>query len=240
MIKNFITLLLSLFLLNSLTGQIYINEFMADNDAITTDESGEFEDWIELYNAGSSVVDIGGFFITDDYSDVFKFQIPTGDSTTKIQPGGFLVLWADDDINDGALHIGIKLSKDGEKIRLTDRDSILVDSISFGAQTTDISMGRLTDGGATWTSFSSPTPNTSNQSVSIKDNTAISGIHIFPNPNSSDKVYFSQKVDIEIFDLSGRQIKTAEISDEISISELKNGIYILRINGQFVRKLIVE
>ncbi|MBN2746368.1 MAG: lamin tail domain-containing protein [Bacteroidales bacterium] len=234
------TFCLSFLVLSNLNAQIFINEFMADNDAIIMDESGAYEDWIEVYNSGNSVVDIGGYFVSDDNSNFFKFQIPTGDTATIIQPGGFLILWADDDVSDGALHLGIKLSKDGERIILSAADSSMVDSISFGAQTTDISYGRVTDGASNWTSFAIPTPNASNQSVSIADINVASTIQMYPNPNNGDKVYFSQNADIEIFDLNGKRIKTANNTNEISIADLKSGVYYIRFNGQFVQKLMVK
>jgi hypothetical protein len=45
---------------------IYINEFLASNSVGITDEVGDLEDWIEIYNSNSVPVDIGGMYITDD------------------------------------------------------------------------------------------------------------------------------------------------------------------------------
>ena len=39
---------------------IYINEYLASNDACCTDEHGDYDDFIEIYNGGSASVDIGG------------------------------------------------------------------------------------------------------------------------------------------------------------------------------------
>jgi len=59
------------------TGQgLYINEFMADNDNIAQDEFGQYDDWIELYNAGPTAIDLGGMYLTDDPSDPTKWMIP--------------------------------------------------------------------------------------------------------------------------------------------------------------------
>ena len=38
---------------------IRINELMASNATTIQDESGEFEDWIELYNTGQGPFDVG-------------------------------------------------------------------------------------------------------------------------------------------------------------------------------------
>mgnify|MGYP003311443865 CR=1 FL=1 len=98
---------------------VVINEYLASNDACCTDENGDYDDFIELYNGGSASVDVGGMYITDDLADPTAYQIPTTspDSTT-IAPGEFLLLWADKESEQGILHVQIKLSGDGEQIGL--------------------------------------------------------------------------------------------------------------------------
>ncbi len=39
--------------------ELYINEFMADNDFFIADPQGEYDDWIELYNAGEQYISLG-------------------------------------------------------------------------------------------------------------------------------------------------------------------------------------
>jgi len=57
---------------------IFINEFMADNDNIVADEYSQHDDWIEIYNAGVSAVDLGGMYLTDDLNDPTNWMIPVG------------------------------------------------------------------------------------------------------------------------------------------------------------------
>jgi hypothetical protein len=57
---------------------LFINEFMADNDNIISDEYGQFDDWIEIYNAGPTAVDLGGMYLTDDINDPTNWMIPVG------------------------------------------------------------------------------------------------------------------------------------------------------------------
>lgn len=146
---------------------LFINEFLASNQTVNQDDTGEFDDWIEIYNAGTEAIDIGGMYMTDDMTNPTMYQIPvTQPVTTTILPGGFILLWADDDLSQGVLHLGFKLSANGEGIGLFARDAdenIMVDSYIFGEQLDDISEGRLPDGGMTWTSFGTPTPGGSNQ-----------------------------------------------------------------------------
>jgi len=138
---------------------VFINEFLASNASVNTDEWGEYEDWVELYNAGDIPIDVGGMVLTDDLSRPTKWRIPGG---TVIPAGGFLLVWTDDDESDGPLHTNFHLSKDGEEIGLFDHDGARIDSVVFGPQATDVSMGRTPDGGAAWTTFDPPTPGKSN------------------------------------------------------------------------------
>ena len=103
---------------------LLINEFLASNDSCCTDENGEYEDFIEIYNADDEAVDIGGMYITDGLDAPTTWQIPTtAPDTTTIDPGGFLLLWADKQSEQGILHVEIKLSGDGEQIGLFTSDA---------------------------------------------------------------------------------------------------------------------
>lgn len=148
----------------SLSGQLVINEFLAINNSINTDESGEFDDWIELYNGTQNPINIAGMFLTDDPDDSIGYKIPEGESNlTTIPSNGFLLLWADNDTSQGILHLGFKLSGSGESILLRNVDGIsIVDSVSFGAQLEDISQGRKKDDMERWIKFYNPTPGSQN------------------------------------------------------------------------------
>ncbi|MHC4867312.1 MAG: dockerin type I domain-containing protein [Planctomycetota bacterium] len=60
------------------TEGLFINEFMADNDGFIQDNFGDYDDWIEIYNAGPNAVDLGGMYLTDDLSDPTEWMIPFG------------------------------------------------------------------------------------------------------------------------------------------------------------------
>jgi hypothetical protein len=161
-----ILLILMMFSL-SVAGQektLVINEFMADNASVIADESGKYEDWIEIFNYGNAPVDIGGCFFTDDFDEPRLFKIRQGNDSTIIQPGSYLLLWADDDWEEGIYHLEFKLSRQGEQIAIFDTDgSTLIDSVSFGMQLPDVSYGRLMDNDTSWVNFDAPTPGSSNK-----------------------------------------------------------------------------
>jgi len=145
---------------------VFINEFSASNDIIIHDESGNYEDWVELYNNSEETVNIGGYHLTDDLNSPMKWEFF---NPTEIPPFGFLLVWTDGDPDDGIFHTSFKLSQDGEEIGLYTPDGkIAVDTISFGPQQTDISLGRIDDGNPEWILFLSPTPGLSNTSTGLQ------------------------------------------------------------------------
>ena len=143
---------------------LIINEFLASNDYCCTDESGDYDDWVELYNDSNESIDLGGMYFTDTPGDDNPYLIPdTNPSESTISPGGYLILWCDDDQEQGVLHLSKKLKASGESIILIDKDgTTVIDSLTFGSQTTDISMGRNTEDQDEWIFFETPTPGSSN------------------------------------------------------------------------------
>lgn len=146
---------------NTLQAQqtIFINELMASNDTTIADANGNFEDWFEIYNASSAPFDLTNFYVTDDTSEPTKFQFTGG---LTVPANGYLIIWASGTTN-GNDHIPFKLSASGESVYLYQPDgTTLIDSVSFGAQKTDVSYGRNTDGAATLGYFKTATPDASN------------------------------------------------------------------------------
>ncbi|MCA9732128.1 MAG: CotH kinase family protein [Deferribacteres bacterium] len=140
---------------------LVINEFLASNSSINTDaDFNGFSDWIELYNAGETAVDLTNYSLTDDLQDSRKWIFPAG---TQVPAYGFLLIWADDnDTTLSALHANFKLNKIEEEIALFDARNNQVDVVHYSMQQTDRSYGRQPDGGSGWQFFTQPTPGTSN------------------------------------------------------------------------------
>jgi len=144
--------------------RLVINEFLASNDACCTDEHDEFDDWLELFNAGTAFVSLNGLYLSDDPADPLKWQLnPAADSL--LAPGEFAVVWCDNSTStQGAFHAGFAISGGGEDLLLTAADgTTLIDQTTFGAQAADVSQGRQPDGSNTWLDLSAPTPGTTNQ-----------------------------------------------------------------------------
>jgi spore coat protein H len=141
---------------------VLINEFCASNDSNyeNPDLPGEYEDWIELYNAGDTAVDLGGYTMTDDLAEPDQWAIPAG---TVIAAGGFLMIHADkEDDTLGGTHASFKLAGDGEEIALFASDGSVVDALAYQERSDDRSRGREADGAASWVTFRGPTPDETN------------------------------------------------------------------------------
>lgn len=140
---------------------VVINELMPAN-GLVTDDFGEVEDWVEIYNGSDQVIDLNGLYLTDDASDLQKWQIA---GNQLIAPGGFGLLWLDGDEEQGGLHAPFKLNREGEFLALSQElngQLHTLDSFEFPETPFNISYGRLEDGQDEWVFFSGITPNESN------------------------------------------------------------------------------
>jgi gliding motility-associated-like protein len=162
------TLLISLFLCclgstTDLSAQIFINEYSCSNVTGPTDAYGENEDWVEFYNAGAAAVDLTGYYLSDKSSNLTKWPIPSG----SINAGGYKMMYASgrNTVNGAQYHPNFSLVQTkNEWIILTMPDGItVVDSIKIVHMTkNNHSVGRETNGAATWKLFTTPTPGAAN------------------------------------------------------------------------------
>jgi len=154
---------------------VVINEFVASTDTCCQDQAGESEDFIELMNVGNNRAVLSALFFSDDMDEPTKHRI--GIRNRGMGANGFIgpmrpVLWADKDLDQGRNHLDFKLSADGEFISIYQASSywdndprlLVLDSLTFGVQDSDISYGRYPDGSDMWQQMI-PTPGSSNYNV---------------------------------------------------------------------------
>lgn len=53
--------------------QLFINEIMSNNQNTIQDNDGDYSDWIELYNAGASAVNLQGYGLSDNPDSLLKY-----------------------------------------------------------------------------------------------------------------------------------------------------------------------
>jgi len=155
-------LFIVLLLFGSSHAQLVINEFSCANRNTITDDYGEYEDWIELFNPSGTAMDISGYFLSDDAANPTKWQIP---AATNINANGFVMFWASgrDVYNGLAFHTSFKLTQTTtEKIVLSNTLGVIIDSLTIRPNQVDDSRGRFPNGSTSWQVFTNPTPGVSN------------------------------------------------------------------------------
>ena len=197
---------------------IIFNEFKAARQNCCDDGTGEYEDFIELYNYGMEAIDIGGFYFTHNLTGSFLYHITDSSaSETTINAGGFLVIWADGDPEQGPLHVDFILNSGGDDIGIYDPDGSAIIEMAFSSQSEDISYGRYPDGANTW-QFMNPTPGMANtEDLNLNNNRVMPDQYIlhqsYPNPFNPITTLRYQLpentfVNIIIYDMLGKEVKT--------------------------------
>lgn len=207
--KSVTTILLVL--ISSLAySQVILNEVQSSNSSTIADESGEYEDWIELYNPTDSDIEIGGLVFKDN---VDVWRIPSGDESTLLPPGGYFILWADDEEPEGIFHTNFKLSaSNGEFLGLYESDSItLIESVELPPMSGDQSYVKCM---GEWEISNSPTPLASN-------GCKVSGIRT------------TESIDLIVFPTISKGELNIQLSD---LTESINNIYLYSLDGKLVLK----
>jgi hypothetical protein len=126
---------------------IRIHEVLAANTA-TVNFGTAFPDIIELYNAGNATADLAGWGLTDNTTNPYKYAFPAG---TTLAPGAYLVVYASGNNSVPQPRTGFGVKQDGDDLTLTRaaaQGGGVVDSVVWGVQLPDYSIGRCADG--TW------------------------------------------------------------------------------------------
>lgn len=221
---------------------VVINEILASNQNAETDEAGENEDWIELYNTSNASFDLSGFYITDNPSNLDKWDFPAG---TVLPPYGYLILWADEDSSQGPLHCNFKLSASGEFLALLDHSLNFVDTLNFQQQTTDMGYARIPNGTGPFV--------IQNRTFAANNDVTATGE---PDENIGIKFYPTVVRDVlnidllqtdsgrlTIFDATGKMMLETPLSatNKLIVNHLPKGVYLANIitEGQNATKKFI-
>jgi hypothetical protein len=116
-----------------------INEVMTGNDGAWVDEQGETDDFVELLNTGSKAISLSDYALAD------KPGRATALPVLRLEPGATVLLWADDEPEQGPLHLPFKLSNSGTPVLLWSSCE-LVDRVTVPQLPQSESYARLPDG----------------------------------------------------------------------------------------------
>jgi hypothetical protein len=120
---------------------VIISEFLADNSGGLADEDGDSPDWIELYNSGTTLVNLAGWYLTDDTNDLVKWSFPA----TNIAASSFMTVFASgkDRRAPGApLHTSFAIDAGGGYLALVRPDGVTIATeFHYPAQRANFSYG---------------------------------------------------------------------------------------------------
>lgn len=169
---------------------------MARNASTITDDTGEFVDWVELYNPTDNYIQLNGMYLSKYDDDLLFYEIDGTASEMLLAPGEFILFWLDDSSEKGPLHTNFELSGSGGFLALSKPNGAgvtIMDSVYYTSLTADISYGRYPDATSEWIRFDEATPgSTNNLSVG-----KISGLHINEILARNSSVYLN---DVDEYD----------------------------------------
>jgi hypothetical protein len=125
-------------------------------------------------------------------------------------------VWTDDEPDQGPLHASFALARDGEQIGLYDPAGTPVSTFSFGPQETDVSYGRLQDGGENLGTLPVPTPGAPNAGGTGAETPAAPApavaLQAYPSPfRGQATVRFDLpqpgEVVLDLYDVAGRRVR---------------------------------
>lgn len=159
------------------TSVLKLNEWLANHEIVTT------QDFIEIYNPSTKIVNLGGMMLTDDnvnYAALLALNDPHVQvlpPLSFIAPNGFVRFQADSSPTGGD-HLNFKLSSFHNGIALIDSNGTMRDHVITYPQSPDVSVGRLPDGAESYANFVLPTPALSNGSVLTTETSQMQNLRV--------------------------------------------------------------
>ena len=160
--------------------KVVIREILSENLSGLKDEDGDPEDWIELYNAGDTEIDLAGWSLSNesDKPDLWVFP------SLALAPAGSTLVWASgkDRTNSPPsryLHTNFKLNPNGGSLRLSGPDLPRreIDRVDYPRQAPDFSYGLSgPESSREFRFFGTPTPSRANGASGLTN--AVPDLHL--------------------------------------------------------------
>lgn len=216
----------------SLPHPVCINEVSSKNDIYISDYMKK-GDWIELYNTTDHDINLSGMWLSDDRTNIRKYQISSSLSTV-IPAHGFRIVWCDKNSEIDQLHAPFKLSNgDQSFICISAADCSWTDSLVYGSQGRWQSFGRYPDGSNNIALFDRITIEQSNK---ITTTTRLDYREEGGKPNAIEGITENtgRVIEVQYYNLSGQRIKNP--AGELIVIQKE-----LYDNGTYrVRKLLLD
>jgi hypothetical protein len=128
---------------------LWLNEVLPVNTTGLSDNQGEREPWIELYNSGTTTISLEGFFLSDNYLNLTRWSFPAG---TTLAPGEFRVVFADGETGESTAlnwHTSFRVDQPSGSValsRMVNGSPQIVDYLNFDNLAANHSYGSFPDG----------------------------------------------------------------------------------------------
>jgi hypothetical protein len=135
---------------------LIINEVMASNDGAWIDAVGEAEDWVELVNTMTGSLHLEDYTLEDSKGEAVPLPAVT------LRAGQRVILWLDEEVDQGSTHLPLKLSASGDELTLRNQAGEVLDTVEFTDAVTNESLLRMPDVVGEFVRCRYATPGTSN------------------------------------------------------------------------------
>lgn len=228
------------FIVGMLSAPLVINEVLAKNNSIITDESGDYDDYIEIFNKGNELAYLGDKYLSDEFDNPSKWKLPD----VFLDAGEYLIIWADDEAYLNEFHCDFKIDGDGDEVGIFGAIKYYfnpLDTVTIPVQTADISYGRLPNGTGHFKYMQHPTPGYLNDSAGIpSDEENQFSFMIAGNPAQHETelqllLLDEAFISIQLFSINGEMMKTIEKSNlqfgeysySLKTDNLSNSLYFI-------------
>jgi hypothetical protein len=223
---------------------VWLNEAQADNVTGPLDNFGQHDPWVELYNHDTNVLSLAGFYLSDNYTNLAQWSFP---SNASVPPGGFLVVWCDNQTNQTAtnvLHTNFRLGSGAGNVvlsRVLGSTNQILDYVNYTNLPSNRSYGDLPDGQPFFrTKMFLATPGGTNNGASAPIEIYINewmadNAHTIANPlnGAFDDWFELYNPSTNAVDLGGYYL-TGALTNKTKFLVPNNGHYIVQPQGHFM------
>jgi hypothetical protein len=208
--------------------ELVLNEIMANNSFTVSDQDGEFDNWIELFNNTLYSIPLTGMHLSNEGGDLDKWTFPDA----VIAPGAYYMIWADGDTLQTGVHTNFELSAAGGELWLSYTDGTVIDSFFYEQQHNVSTTGRHPNGTGNIVEM---IPTFTKENTVLNDGLLSEEIFMYPNPANEElniRINHSYPLTLNIATIDGRPViseRFVEGTTILSVSTINfaEGIYLV-------------